>query len=222
MKSAGVSPNNAPVLIDRARALLETRDDPSWTVSSHAPAPFEVARPQPAPARRCRCRALCLLLVAPFLGACALNDHGFVRVRRFENDSAVLLRLTAIGAHLVTYSGDAGLTLGYSDRTYVFPRSGRSVRVPMSRLVDPGSWDRLGLLRPAESDGATIGAPIMRVARTGGISFDANRNRAGVALGFAYRSALWLPSDGSRVVLIRYASGDDAGAQVIIDQEGAE
>jgi len=220
MKSAGVSPNNAPVLIDRARTLLETRDDSSLTVTSHAPAPFGVARPQPAP--RCRCRALSLLLVAPFLGACALNDHGFVRVRRFENDSAVLLRLTAIGAHLVMYSGDAGLTLGYSDRTYVFPRLDRSVRVPMSRLVDPGSWDRLGRLHPTESEGATLGAPIMRVARTGGISFDANRNRVGVALGFAYRSALWLPTDGSRVVLIRYASGDDAVAQVIIDQEGAE
>ncbi len=187
-------------------------------MSSHVPASFEVARPQPARRRQ----TLCLLLAVPFLGACALNDHGFVRVRRFENDGAVLLRLTAIGAHLVTYPGDAGLTFGYSDRMYVFPRLDRRMRVPMSTLLDPGSWERLGRLHRAESDGASLGAPIMRVAKTGGISFDANRNRAGVALGFAYRSALWLPTDGSRVVLIRYASGDDAGAQVIIDQGGRE
>jgi hypothetical protein len=188
-------------------------------VSPHAPALFDLARSPRSPLHRWRRRARCLLLAAPLLGACAFNDHGLVRVHRYENDSAVLLHLTAIGAHLVTYAGDAGLTLGYSDRTYVFPRTDGPVHVPMSAVADPDAWQRTGRLHAVDANPARSDEPVMRVARTGGLSLDANRNRVGLALGVAYRAALWLPVDGSRVVRIHYAPGDDAGVQVIIHQE---
>lgn len=167
--------------------------------------------------------SLLLLLSAVLpLGGCALNDHGLVRVRRFENDSAVILRVTAIGVHLITAWSDGGLTLGYSDRTYVFPRADASVRIPLPIPDDPEQWEQVGRVSLVDTDLPPVDAPILRMARTGGLSVDTNARRIGVSLGYGHRSALWLPTDGSRVVLIRHAAGNDAGARVFIYREGTQ
>ena len=127
-----------------------------------------------------------------------------------------------IGAHLITYPGDAGLILGYSDRTYIFARSDAPAAIDPTTLTLPQQWETAGSLRATDAQVRHADAPLMRVAKTAGLSIETNRNRVGLSLGFANRYALSISTSGSRVVLIRHVAGDYAGTQVIISEEERE
>lgn len=154
-------------------------------------------------------------MLAP--SSCALNEHGVVRVERFENESAVLLRLTALGAHLVTDFDDVGLTLGYAQRTYVFARGDADPEVSLAMLLDPDRWADGGKLAPG-SDGSASGPPVLRASSVRGMTLDLNTARVGFGIGAAERAALVIPDDGT-VVVVRYRSSGEGLPIVIIHPE---
>jgi hypothetical protein len=158
-------------------------------------------------------------LLAVLSAGCAVNDLGLVRVRHYENDSAFVVALQSWGVQLLTIPGNAGLTLGYSRRTFVFRRDGAAATVPLAALLDTGA----GETRPAACDPcptlASLGRPIFLASKIVGVSLDTNADRVGVALGLRYRTILTLPADGSDAVLLRYESEDDRSPRVIIGKE---
>ena len=148
-------------------------------------------------------------------GGCAVNDLGLVRVRRFQNESAYVVSLESWGAHLLTAAGDAGLTIGWTRRVYVFPRAESDVAVPLDVLTDEDK------LKPTPCESCppiwTLGDPVFHAGTTVGATIDTNRRRMGSSLGYSQRAAIELPADGTTVMVLRYRPG--SVPQVIIGRE---
>jgi len=73
---------------------------------------------RPSASARLSCTLLALL---PLLGGCAVDRTGMLWARVVPADRAWVLQVHAPGAYLQTDNpGDAGLTIGYARRAYVF------------------------------------------------------------------------------------------------------
>jgi hypothetical protein len=172
--------------------------------------------------RRQRLTATASLLIccAGLLHGCAVNDIGLVRARHYENDSTLMIDLQAWGAHLLTIPGDAGLTLGYSRRKYLFRRDGGAATVRFSTVVEHPS---AGVMHAAACDPCpslgSLGEPFFSAKQVTGLTLDTNANRVGLNLGVRQTAILVLPADGSEVVLIKYSNHDDAALRAIVSKE---
>jgi hypothetical protein len=153
------------------------------------------------------------------LEACAFNDVGLVRVRHYENDSALMVDLEAWGAHLLTTAGDAGLTFGHARRKYVFQRDGGPTSVPLSALTEPSAGEMHAATCDPCPSLASLGGPLFTARQISGVALDANDARAGLSLGLRSSAVLALPVNGSRLVLIKYSHGDDTPPRVIVSKE---
>jgi hypothetical protein len=155
-----------------------------------------------------RAGAHVLVLVAALAG-CAWNDHGLVRVERLENDTARLVRLDAWGAHLVTGSPDGGLTLGHSQREYLYPREdappGAAVTFDAAQVMDEAAA-RLTPAATAAAPSPSGGPPVVTIVRTGGVSFDLSATRIGLHLGVRSRAMLSIARDADVLVHVRFDS----------------
>ncbi len=152
------------------------------------------------------------------LASCAVNDRGLVRVERFESETTVLLRLTTLGAHLITDFDDAGLTLGYSQRTYAFARGDVADNVSAEGVKDPARWVELGTLTPSSVD-SRVGPPILRTSNVSGVFFDTNATRIGFGIGVAERAALIVPNDEGMTVVVQYRSAEGGMPSVIVQHK---
>jgi len=65
-------------------------------------------------------RALSVAAAFGLLGGCAVDTVGILASRVTPADSAVVIDLYTVGAHLRTRPGDRGLTMGLARRSYVF------------------------------------------------------------------------------------------------------
>jgi hypothetical protein len=160
-----------------------------------------------------------VLVMATSLAACAVNDFGLTRVHRFENDSTSMIRLETWGAHLLTAAGDAGLSVGYARRTYVYRRGGAAAEVPLSAFTERSA----GRMHAVDCNPcaalSSLGKPVFRAAEVVGLAIETNADRVGVAIGLRQTAALRLPSDGNETILLKYSSDGDESPQVIIARE---
>lgn len=150
--------------------------------------------------------------------ACSVNDVGLVRVRHLESDSARVVRLEAWGVQILARSEDAGITLGHSDRTYVFAREGQhGVSLPLSVLAADSEARRL---RPVACDPCpglgSLGRSLAQITRTTGVRFDANPARVGLALGFQTGAALRLRLDEPIVLFMKSDPENPEAGEVYI------
>jgi len=167
------------------------------------------------------CRLLVTLATVALASGCSVNDLGLVRVRHLESDSARVVRLDAWGLQILTRAEDAGLTLGPSERMYVFPKATDSAaRLPLSVLVERAG---AGRLHPATCDPCpglrALGSSLAWTTRTTGIRVDANGRRIGVMLGLQTRAALRLPLDAPTVLLLKSHPNDPEAGEVYIARE---
>jgi hypothetical protein len=80
-------------------------------------------------------RAIAVAGISGLLHACAIDRAGSVAARVTQTDSAVVMDLYTLGAHLRPRAADRGLTIGLAQRSYVFA-------VEDARHVSPG-WHLL-------------------------------------------------------------------------------
>jgi hypothetical protein len=161
------------------------------------------------------------LALATLAQGCSVNDVGLIRVRHLESDSARVVRLEAWGLHLLTRTEDAGVTLGHSDRTYVFAREGyHGASFSLSALAADSKTRRL---RPAPCEPCpalgSLGRSLAQFTRTTGMRFDANAARVGFALGSQTRAALRLRLDQPLILLMRSNPEDLEAGEVYIAPE---
>lgn len=152
------------------------------------------------------------------VSGCALNDKGFVKVRRWENDAAYLVCWEAWGGHLVTNAVDAGLTIGRSKRLYIFPKPQGLYRDPASgQIVIPLEAGH-GLIPVEEPQSSpelqARDEPVALVANTTGLTVSLNRLGFGIAFGVQTRGIIRLPHDFDGTLRLRYNSENVDNTQI--------
>jgi hypothetical protein len=153
------------------------------------------------------------LLLSLALGGCAVDDRGLVRVRHYDGETARMVALDAWGVHVITGASDAGVTLGHSQRTYVFAKEGAPgaafplAEMPSRARLRESTGDDVGRLRD-------LGPPLATIVRTSGLALQTGGSRAGLLLGARLRAALRLPADGSRVLYLSYRAGTPPSAYI--------
>lgn len=144
---------------------------------------------------------LCVSLLLALSSGCAIDTSGLAYVTRTENESAHVVHITVWGFHLLTSGSDAGLTLGRSEREYVYMREDE----PLTRAESPLTCAPLTVARgaalPRRSD-----SPLLADIRTTGLAFDANATRVGLSLGMRRRTALRVALDAEVVLTIQFDS----------------
>ncbi|MCB1815718.1 MAG: hypothetical protein KDK04_28960 [Candidatus Competibacteraceae bacterium] len=61
------------------------------------------------------------LLVLPGLMGCAINNMGLLAANVIDGEGAKVVDIYTIGWHLRTWNHDAGVSIGATKRTYIFP-----------------------------------------------------------------------------------------------------
>jgi hypothetical protein len=124
-------------------------------------------------------------LCAPVFAGCAVNELGFVRVRRDHREDCTVVQLKSFGLHVSTLPEDAGASLGWTCRTYVVPND-----------------------RCAKNGQGGIGEPLAFSVRCTGIVLNTNRNHVGVTIGLSNRACVLVPDEDDGILAIQYDSKD--------------
>ena len=152
---------------------------------------------------------LSLSAMATACGGCAVNQHGLVQVQTANVPGGESIRLRSLGLHLVTWKADAGLTMGWSDRTYVF-RS--EPPLPGSSASRGESAERSNL------DGNDADDPVVILDRRVGVAVDINARRVGLTLGVRRSASLRLPANFEGTTLLLYDSRHPEEMQIRIKE----
>lgn len=176
--------------------LLSSRRDRRHTCGANSGAPPTV--------RDFRRRGICVMASIPLVLAtsgCAVDNHGVVLGRITHADGAVVADLYAIGLHLKTRPGDAGVVLGYSRASYVF------ADLPAKPL--PGArWHAFSVPLPAV-------APTAIHVESVGASAHATVASSGATLGYrAYTVLAQLRNESSSSFAVRFRPDSPAATRV--------
>ncbi len=161
----------------------------------------------------------CLLLLSLYIAGCAVNGRGFVKARYYENATAYVVSWEVWGGHLVTNSMDAGLTLGYSKRTYIYPKL-------FSRQTgSEKSWDIPSILtglEVVEVDSERVTGlswktdMVALASKVVGASLALNRIGVGLSLGVQGHEMIWLPRNFDGIVLLKHTLGNDGETKIYV------
>jgi hypothetical protein len=108
-------------------------------------------------------RAAAAAVVSGLLGGCAINATGALVSRVTPADSAVVIDLYTLGAHVRTRAEDPGLTIGLARRSYVYAAEDAG-------KISPG-WHLLRAPLPAAAAVAQHVASLGLEARVGPIDY---------------------------------------------------
>ncbi len=152
---------------------------------------------------------LSLFLASAVCGGCAVNRHGLVQVQSADVPGGESIRLRSLGLHLITWEADAGLTLGWSDRTYVFRRERP---LPESSTGSGGPAERPKL------EGSDADDPVVILDRRVGVAVDTNARRVGLTIGVRRSASLRLPANFEGTTLLLYDSNHPEEMQIRIEE----
>jgi hypothetical protein len=159
------------------------------------------------------------LLLLLCIAGCAVNGSGLVKVRHYENGTAYVVSWEAWGGHLVTDSMDAGLTLGYSKRTYIYPK------LSSRQKGNAESWNIPLMLtghEVTEVDGKQAMGPsavtdmVALASKVVGVSLALNRTKVGLAFGVQAREMIWLPRDFDGIVFLKHNLKNDGDTKIYV------
>ena len=123
----------------------------------------------------------------------------------------------------MTNSMDAGLTLGYSKRTYIYPK------LPSRQRGSEESWDIARILmghEVTEVDQEQVMRPslvtdmVALASKVVGASLALNRTRVGLSLGMQVREMIWLSRDFDGMVLLKYNLENDGETEIYVTGGG--
>lgn len=159
------------------------------------------------------------LLFLLCIAGCAVNGSGLVKVKHYENDTAYVVSWEAWGGHFVTDSMDAGLTLGYSKRTYIYPKPSSRQRGNEESWVGPllltghevAEVDREREMRPS-----TVTDIVAMASKVVGASLALNRTRVGLSFGVQAREMIWLSRDFDGIVFLKHNLKNEGETKVYV------
>jgi hypothetical protein len=165
--------------------------------------------PRAAGLARGRARATALAAAALLvLAGCATGTGGLVAGEVVEADGARVIVVRGYGLQVRTEPIDAGLTLGYARRTYVYPDTTPGLPAPGSYIL----WIPQPATAPVALDGAAIG-----------LDLQASRLNLGMTIGYRGTSLLThVPVGESIFVSLRFAPTDPAATRLRYCGEGEE
>ncbi|SET50788.1 hypothetical protein SAMN05216326_13155 [Nitrosomonas marina] len=141
------------------------------------------------------------LLFLLLISACAINNHGFVKSRYFENDNSFLVTQESWGGFISTQFTDRGLVLGYTKRMKIYPKLERknilSIKKFLQQINDNNfveiSKDEISFEKKK---------PYAWIEKNQGIVVHANSLKTGLSAGIESRSILRIPPDFDGAFLI--------------------
>lgn len=149
------------------------------------------------------------VLLTNLITGCAINDAGFVKVKHFENKTVHMVNLKAYGCFLSTNEADAGLTIGFIERQYFYPKNKQFEEIDLSNMLLQAKGDRLlvqekGLVSNDFSDKA-----IAWLTKTEGLSINTNSHRMGISLGLVKSQAIKLSREFDGVFIFKHIADGD-------------
>ncbi len=164
---------------------------------------------------------LCLLLFGS--SGCAVNGSGLVKVRHYENDTAYVVSWEVWGGHVITNAMDAGVTLGYSQRTYIYPKFAAHQGSGEGSLVLPfrlSGHEVTEVTEERTEAPPALGDMVALARQVIGASLAFNRAGVGVSLGMQTREMMWLPCDFEGTVLLKHSLGNDDKTEIYVTGGG--
>jgi len=137
-----------------------------------------------------RSSIMALVALSGFLHGCAIDNVGTLAAQVTHAESAVVVDLYTIGAHLRTSAEDRGLTLGFGRRSSVF--------APESAATVPAGWHLFWVPLPPV-------APIVRHGTSLGLDVRAGPVAYGITVGLRVATELGpIPHDAQIVLALDY------------------
>ncbi|TXL16622.1 hypothetical protein BMR04_09030 [Methylococcaceae bacterium HT3] len=84
-----------------------------------------------------------VILLFNLITGCAVNNFGIVNVKHFENKTVHMVNLKSYGCFLSTHEADAGLTFGFTERWYFYPKDKQIEEVSLSSMLILAKEDHL-------------------------------------------------------------------------------
>ena len=150
-----------------------------------------------------------VVLFFNLIQGCAVNNIGLVKVRHFENKTVHMVNLKTIGGFISTNEADAGLTFGFTERTYFYPKDINFTEVDPTSVLIQADEDHLIELEKDEAILDYSDKPIAWISDTIGLTFNTNRHRVGFSLGIAKNQAIRLHRDFDGVFIFKHISGEE-------------
>tara|TARA_R110000868_G_scaffold139015_1_gene353680 strand:- start:1603 stop:2115 length:513 start_codon:yes stop_codon:yes gene_type:complete len=153
--------------------------------------------------------AIPVALVASGLAGCGHSITGTVSCRYIDAADATVLDVRSAGVAFVDMAYDRGVLLGWSERTYLYPKS-----VKAERETSWGICNGLPGQEPVVADSRTIGLELSASEPVTGLSLGYNSTfmrmpvRAGRSLRLSYRYVRGRPEQSEATL----CEGDQCGA----------
>jgi len=153
-------------------------------------------------------RVLVCVLVAMTSASCAVDGRGLGSARWSECEGAYIAHLRGYGLHVLTTSGDAGIVLGVSARTYVFAKP--NVTCPLA-LADAAEWVAAAHVssRPlSEPPREDLGEPLAVFSEDWGLGVRTNSRSPGLSLGLRNAARVDIDATENAVFVVHHDSRD--------------
>ena len=150
-----------------------------------------------------------IVLFFNLIQGCAVNNIGLVKVRHFENKTVHMVNLKAFGCFLSTNEADAGLTFGFTERRYYYPKDKQIMEMDLTSMLMLAEEDHLIEQEKDQSIVDYSDKAIAWLSDTKGLTFNANSHRVGFSLGITQSQAIKLHKDFDGVFIFRYISGGE-------------
>ena len=138
-------------------------------------------------------------------GACTIDNHGLLAANVTEATGAVVVDIYAVGGVLRTNAFDAGGSLGYSHRSYVYPATA-------SGLPEAG-WHWLGVALPATR-------PVAFTSRIVGLDAGKIASEVGGSVGYQSVTVMASVPENESVAYSLDYRPDDPAATILSNCEG--
>lgn len=145
---------------------------------------------------------------ASALTGCAIDDKGLVTVKHFENKTVHMVKLKSFGFFISTKKADAGLSIGFTERSYFYPKESEFSQFDLSNILNTVEDDQFETKPELEAvDNSLI--PFAWINHSNGLSINSNANKVGLSLGFNKGHRIQLPKNFNGILIFKHSSSGE-------------
>lgn len=145
---------------------------------------------------------------AATLTGCAIDDKGFVAVKHFENKTVHMVKLKSLGFFISTKKADAGLSIGFTERSYFYPKDSEFSQFDLNHILNTIEDDQFEPKPELEAvDNLLI--PFAWINHTNGLSINSNADKVGLSLGINKGYRIQLPQNFNGVLIFKHSSSGE-------------
>jgi len=153
-----------------------------------------------------------VLLFLNLIQGCAINNFGIVKVRHFENETVHMVNLKVFGGFLSTNEADAGLTFGFTERRYFYPKNTQLMKMDLTSMLKLIEKDHLIEQKQNQSNINYSDTAIAWLTESNGLTLNTNSHQVGFFLGISKTQILKLHKDFDGVFIFRHNSSGKTNA----------